>query len=725
VRIRRIAVAGLLALLAGAVPLAQRRGGAAPPAGAQRGRQGGRGQPPARGRGPQQPQQPTVFRAQTDLVPVYVVAVDAEGQPVHGLTRDDFTLADRGQPQAISVFDEIVHQAAPAGPAFQLPAGLKRDVVSNQAERADRLVVIVVDDLHIYRGRTDRARDLVRQLIDRLGDRTTMALLFTSGEKSTQVTEDRADVLAAVDSLKGRHSVRRPNDANDRQAPGMTDPEDQAGREAAVAAAGSASLQDFFDNMSYYRTLQDAARILSRNDGRRKAFVLVSEGIGQNLSWLSGMQSPCDAGAVSGSTTSAPGDPCYHDEAALAMMNQMQRSNIVTYAIDPRGAVSSKDLLKECSPSPTGFADDPCSDGLTDFDGVLRLAQHGLEDTAASSGGFAVTNTDDFTGGLDRIISDLDNYYLLGFYASNTGSNGFRRLTVSVDRPGVTLRFRQGYELGETPAPSKYADPLTALVTAALPNPDIPLRVFAAPFPDRKGTRIAVAIEITEPRRDLQDADGRVADDVRYSVLAADSKSGKAVQQLANTAHLASPRALGASAPSSLVFQLPMSLLLKPGRYQIRASALSAKLGRGGSTYLALDVPDFSHDPVALSGLVLGYASGPKVPTSGASNAAGIPFEPSLDRDFKASDTLRLFFEIARRNPSIAATATIEFVDYTNRVVRTVNESVAGGASGVIDARLPLDTLTPGAYRLRVTATAGAATARREVGIVVGGATHE
>jgi hypothetical protein len=61
------------------------------------------GQPPP-------PSQQPVFRGGSDLVSVYVVAVDAADQPVHGLTKDNFTVTDRKKPQQIEVFDEISHE---------------------------------------------------------------------------------------------------------------------------------------------------------------------------------------------------------------------------------------------------------------------------------------------------------------------------------------------------------------------------------------------------------------------------------------------------------------------------------------------------------------------------------------------------------------------------------------------------------------------------------------
>ena len=167
------------------------------------------GQPPP-------PSQQPVFRARTDLVSVYVVAVDAADQPVHGLTKDNFTVTDRKKPQQIEVFDEISHADTPSTPAFTLPPNLKHDVASNNVELADRLVIIVADDLHIYKDRADRSKNLIKMLVDQLGTKTPMALLFTSGKHNVPVTEDRSLILNAADTLKGMRG-RAASGGGDRQ----------------------------------------------------------------------------------------------------------------------------------------------------------------------------------------------------------------------------------------------------------------------------------------------------------------------------------------------------------------------------------------------------------------------------------------------------------------------------------------------------------------------------
>jgi VWFA-related protein len=505
--------------------------------------------------------------------------------------------------------------------------------------------------------------------------------------------------------------------------PGMgnIDPTNLDGRRAALATSNSSSLQDFFDNMSYYKTLQDASRMLAADDGRRKTFVVVSEGIGKDLSWLPEMRAPSEYEENPSNTPGFTPKTGYHDYAVLDMMTAMRRSNVATYAIDPRGKVTVDNLMKECSPHMGAFGDsDPCSTGLTHMNSILRQAQQGLEITADVSGGFAVTDSDDFEGGVDRIVSDLDNYYLLGFYPKDTTGKGFRGLMVTVDQPGVLLRFRQGYEVGAPPPAPKTNNPLTALAIGMAPKRDLPLRITASAFPDpnSKMARVATTIEVTTPRRDLEDANGRISDSLKYLLLVADVKNGKPVKQLTNTASVASAP-LGESAPAGITYQMPMGVVLPPGRYQLRASASSTKLSRSGSVFLDLEVPDFGKESVTLSGIEVGYADGPRVTQAKPPGAMQIiPFDPSLDREFHANDTVRVFFEVARKSPNTTKT-TVELVDYQDHVVTTITPQVNGTNIGQVDMKLPLKDMKPGAYRVRATATSGGTTATREVGIVV------
>jgi len=675
------------------------------------------------------PQQRPTFRTTTDLVEVDVVAVDQDGQPVFALKQEDFTLFDRGKPQTIATFQEVTHQhdvdVAPldAAPGPRPP---KVDVASNRTAQSDRLVVIVVDDLHIYRGRTDTARQIARAIVRDLGPQASMGILFTSGDHNIEVTEDRAELLAAIDKMTGRRAYPRPILAVDDMHGQNPEP--------------TQGIKEFYDDMNAYKTLQDAARMLGVGDLRRKAFVLVSEGIGKDLSGIFGAMSP-PGDVPQGGLAYAVGDIAatitpsaleYHAFALVDMMDAMRRANVATYAIDPRGYVSSQDLMKECHPA-VRFDDDPCLGGsLPDWNSWVRQAQHGLEMTAEASGGFAITNTNDFTKGLSRIVDDLDHYYLLGFYPVDPNGHGYRRLDVKIDRPGVALRFRHGYVVGGPVPPPKNADPLVSLSAGVLPRTDLALRLTAIPRLPTKpkvDTPVRVALEVTVPRSGLTGAAGSVGDALRYTVLVADLKTGKVVKQFTNTAQLTSQGALpmatlfgtDRSVADAIVFQFPVDLALGPGRYQLRASATSDTLVKGGSVYLSIDVPDLTNAPIAMSGLLLGYSDTPRVliATSAASSFgvdADPPFPPTLDREFFNLDTLRLYFDTATRTPNGPLRALVEVVDADGKVLKSYPPPADNGK---VDLRVPLNDLQPGRYVLRATVSDRTHTVNREIGFTI------
>lgn len=702
----------------------------------------------------QQPPQPPTFRTSIDLVQVDVVVVDKDGNAIRGLKAADFALTDRNKPQMVVAFEEISHErAAASGPA--LPPMVRKDVASNRTAQSDRLVVMVVDDLHIFKGRTDRAKEIARRVVGDLGPEASMAVLFTSGDHSTQVTGDRSRLHTAIETLRGRQSWRRPHQAIDKQRADGIDPEDSM--ESALAKiqkAQDTNLQDFFDNLTQYKTLQDAARMLGAGDARRKAFVLVSEGIGKNLTGLFGAMAPsgdAPAGGVAYATTGdaantmRPPPTEYHDFALLDMMESLRRSNVATYAIDPRGHIASADLARECVPPPLGK--DPCSEGLTDWNSPVRQAQHGLEIMSEASGGFAVTNTDDFTSGLKRIVEDLDHYYLLGFYPADPKGKGYRPIDVKVPgHPDWTLRFRRGYMPGAPPAAPKNSNPLVALSAGILPKSDLPLRLAAVPFPGAgRNARIALALEVSAPLHALQEADSKVRDSLKYEVLVVDEKKARVSSVAGLEGRLTlSPNATGRPIPDVVSYQVAHTIDLPPGRYQLRVSAISTKLAKGGSVYLDVDVPDFQAAPLALSGLILGYADGPRVPVAPARTRPAVssapqsrmigrpgltameppvirtvdaPFPPSLDREFASADTLRLYFEVSAPVSARPLRGMVQVLDARNRAVQSY--SPAFSPRGRVDLQIPLAGLSPGTYVVRATATDEANTSTREIGFVV------
>lgn len=65
---------------------------------------------------------------------------------------------------------------------------------------------------------------------------------------------------------------------------------------------------------------------------------------------------------------------------------------------------------------------------------------------AKETGGFVIENTNNLGAGVARMQQERMTYYLLGYQPTNATMDGkFRRVTVKVKRPKVSVRARPGY----------------------------------------------------------------------------------------------------------------------------------------------------------------------------------------------------------------------------------------------------------------------------------------
>src|SRR5687768_15159518 len=210
----------------------------------------------------QQPtQKPPVFRTNTELVEIDVVVIDKDGKRVHGLTKEDFVLKDRKKLQAIETFTEVQREIEREKELPPLPPETRVDVAANTSAKAGRLVVMVLDDLHVWRGRADTVKEIARDVVGKLGPESSMALIQTGGEHGVEVTDDRSRLLVSIDRFIGRRPTRRPIE--------VCDPIGRPGDgETGGIPSGGCDIQELNANRGLLRALEDAARILGRGDRR-------------------------------------------------------------------------------------------------------------------------------------------------------------------------------------------------------------------------------------------------------------------------------------------------------------------------------------------------------------------------------------------------------------------------------------------------------------------------
>jgi len=651
--------------------------------------------------------QPAVtFRVEINYVEVDAGVFDKDGRFVSDLRRDDFQVLEDGVPQDVSAFTLVNIPIERAEKPLFAKRPIEPDVASNAKPFDGRVFVIVLDDLHTASFRSLLVRRAARQFIEEhMAANDLAAVVYTGGrgEAGQDFTSNKRLLLNAVDRFMGRKLRSKTLERLDEYQ------RQQATQPGPNSSTGNNRINDPLDMERGYdarNTLESLRRIsdyVNSVHGRRKAIVFLSEGIDYDIYDFNNRESTTIMDGMRETIASAT------------------RANVSIYAIDPRGLTQLADESIEAS---GGFPDDPLLNlSMQSFQDDLRLSQMNLQSLAEDTGGFAAVNSNDFTKAWERVVADNSSYYVLGYYPKNDKRDGrFRKLEVKVRREGVEVRTRKGYTAprGKAPAPTtespgeKASPELRRALDSPLPLSSLTLRAYAAPF---KGTApnasIAVGIEADGKDLAFSQKEGKFVNDLEMSVIALDAaaklRDGK--RDVLNMG--LKPETHARVAQSGLRMQ--QRLQLPPGRYQLRLAARETGGGRVGSVTYDLEVPDFTKEPLMMSGVLVTSASAQTMLTARTDEELKnvLPAPATALRDFPAGDTLATFVEIYDNQPQPAhkVDITTSIVTDTGKVVFNTADAresseLQGKSGGYgVSAQVPLKGLDPGLYVLRIEAT--------------------
>jgi hypothetical protein len=183
---------------------------------------------------------------------------------------------------------------------------------------------------------------------------------------------------------------------------------------------------------------------------------------------------------------------------------------------------------------------------------------------------------------------------------------------------------------------------------------------------------------------------------------------------------------LRAESGATVQYEVLSEMRLRPGRYQLRFAAESSLHEKSGSVYYDVDVPDFSKDDFAVSGVVL--TASPNV-ASAPRNAFEklIPVVPTSRRNFWRTDQVASFLRLYQGGKTTAPVrVNLHIRDSNNRMVFEDSELIEGAEFQFMQRRsadyrvqLPVNELAPGPYLLTVDANAAGKSLRRDVRFVV------
>ena len=638
-------------------------------------------------------QPPLTFKVEVNYVEIDAVVTDASGNFVRGLTKDDFEVIEQSKPQTISLFSLVdLPLERPDAPLFS-KTGIEPDVQTNRREFDGRVFVLVLDDLHTQALRSPRLRAAARLFVEQyVGTNDLAAVITTGGNKhaAQNFTGNQRLLVKAINAFIGqklRSETLEKLSQLSRPMPGGGGPTDPYSMERAHKARSTLS------------TLKGIAEYMEGIRGRRKAVVFFSEGIDYDMSNPIKNQFASDV----------------REEMKTAIASAT-RANVSFYAVDPRGLSGFEDAIEiQGVPADNSL-------GVHTMQDEVRIAHDSLRSLAEETGGFAALNRNDYRETFAKIIADNSSYYVLGYYSSDNRRDGrFRPVTVRMRKPGLQVRARKGY-IPPRPRPAGSSNETSAgtspelreALGSPLPVTGLGLSATAAAFRGARGkAAVSVTLEIDGSRFKFSEKGDKIFDEVEVSMLAIDA-DGKGRDGGRDAVQL-TLRPQTRDAILARGVRIMRRLELAPGLYYLRIGARETGSGSVGTVMLDVEVPDFSKEPLAMSGIVL-TSTAASAPTARPDEQFKdvLPGAPTTVRDFARDDVLSTFAEVydnRTRVPHRVEIKTSVLADNGSVVFTTAEErrseeiGPTGGGYGH-SAKIPLKDLAPGRYVLRVDARA-------------------
>lgn len=553
--------------------------------------------------------------SQVTAVEVPVNVVDRNGEPVRGLTAEDFEVYDGGERQKITSF-EVIDLKKLDVEAAGTPAA--RPEVLPSAARRHFLMLFDLSfstPTSVLRARL-AARDF---LLNGLHPTDLAAVATYSLENGPRLvvtfTPDRAQLARAIDTLGyRRHADARvtdplrflvvpPASSSQSASQGIALDDSTLGNNQGVEQA----LFDYLQTISfaaersersfeisrisaYSRALGEMARALNAVKGR-KHVVFFSEGFDSRL-------------LVGRPTTDIEAE----DDNLLAMRGQ-------SYFVDNDNRYGNTSLMGDINRMLDEFRRSDCVIQAVDIGGLRAGAderarpsgQEALFYLANETGGELFKDANNLRQPLERVIERTSVTYLLAFERSDLKLDGsYHRLKVKPG-PGIPAGARLAHRTGYyAPRPFKGLDPLEKSllasdgIAAAAPRREIELNVLAASF--RSNEKVSyVPVIIEAGGGGLLAGLGAKDRKLRAEVYGYATNAEGEVRDFFSQRIELDLGDRGRREMSQGGIKYYGSFDLEPGAYQVRVLVRNADTGRTGVQTVAVSVPAYNRtQPVLL-----------------------------------------------------------------------------------------------------------------------------
>jgi hypothetical protein len=287
------------------------------------------------------------------------------------------------------------------------------------------------------------------------------------------------------------------------------------------------------------------------------------------------------------------------------------RAGVSFWPIDARGLVAAAPL-GDATQGSQGNAGMYTGTAALATNNLLQQSQDTLFALAEDTGGRALFDTNDLVRGIAQAQQSISDYYILGYYTTNTAENGrFRRVKVSLTENRVAnLTYRQGYYAGKKFSSFNAVDKERQLEDALMlddPITDLSIAMEIDHFQLNRAEYF-VPIVVKIPGRELALAKRGGAEHTLIDFVGEikDLVDGVTVTNVRDNVNIKLSDATAVEL-SRRPIEYDTGFTLLPGKYMIKFLARDDETGRIGTYQTTFDIPNLNKEAkrVPISSVVL------------------------------------------------------------------------------------------------------------------------
>jgi VWFA-related protein len=361
-----------------------------------------------------------------------------------------------------------------------------------------------------------------------------------------------------------------------------------------------------------------------------------------------------------------------------ATVDAAVRAGVSFWPVDARGLVAEAPLgdASQGSPGNAGMYSGAAAQAVTQ---QFQQSQDTMYTLAADTGGKALFDNNDLTRGIVQAQKAIEDYYIIGYYTTNTAQNGrFRRVKITVDSPlAASLDYRQGYYANKTFNKFTEADKERQLEDALMlddPVTDLTVAMEIDYFQlNRAEYYVPIVVKI--PGRELALARKFGAEHtlIDFVCEVKDATTGITMSNVRDAVNIRLTDATTAQLAHRPV-EYDSGFTLFPGKYSIKFLARDDETGRIGTFQTQFTIPDLNKvtKRLALSSVVLSSqkvdvndaiynaSRGKEQAKDDAANPLvqnGLKLIPSVTRVFAVDRNLYIFLQAYERDEATTGAA--------------------------------------------------------------------